>query len=111
MRTHAEKRLKNALDSVHAETPRVQKMKEDLLKPYDRYRTILDLSPSGVMLIDPETNSVVDVNQVAANMFGESKNRIIGSICHKHVCPAEAGKYPVTDPGMTVDSGGRLVAT
>jgi PAS domain S-box-containing protein len=106
---HSERKLKNVLSPVSAEVPRVEELQDGLLKLEEKYRTILDLTPSGVMLIDPLTYSIVDINQTAAGIFGESRDRMIGSVCRKYLCPADMGKCPVTDLGMTIDKAERVL--
>ncbi|MBI5020401.1 MAG: PAS domain S-box protein [Ignavibacteriales bacterium] len=72
-------------------------------------RTILDSISTGVMIIDPEKHIITDVNSAAMSMIGESKEKIIGSHCHKFVCPAEYGKCPITDLGQTIDNSDRIL--
>jgi signal transduction histidine kinase len=41
-------------------------------------------------------------------MAGAPKEQIVGSVCHKYVCPAEKGRCPITDLGQTVDNAERV---
>ncbi|OPY75523.1 MAG: Cyclic di-GMP phosphodiesterase Gmr [Syntrophorhabdus sp. PtaU1.Bin058] len=74
-----------------------------------RLRTIFESIRSGILLVDAERHVIVDVNTVAAKMIGLSRREIVGTICHKHVCPAEAGGCPITDLGQTVDNSERVL--
>lgn len=74
-----------------------------------RLRTIFESIQSGILLVDAERHMVVDVNTVAAKMIGLPRREIVGTICHKHVCPAEAGRCPITDLGQTVDNSERVL--
>jgi PAS domain S-box-containing protein len=74
-----------------------------------RLRTILDSLQSGILIIDYETHTIVDANPVAVRLIGKPRNKIVGSICHCHVCPAEKGKCPITDLGQTVDNSERVL--
>ncbi len=74
-------------------------------------RTIQDCMHAGLLIIDPETHTIVDANRLAARMFGKPKEEIIGRVCHKFVCPAAAGRCPITDLGKTVDNSERELLT
>jgi PAS domain S-box-containing protein len=74
-----------------------------------RLRIILESMQAGIVIIDPETHTIVDVNQIAAELIGNPKEKIIGSICHSYICPADKGKCPVTDLGNTIDNSERIL--
>ena len=59
---------------------------------------------AGIIIIDPETHTIVDANPVAAQMVGVPKEELVGKVCHKYVCPAEEGQCPITDLKQTVDN-------
>lgn len=67
----------------------------------------MDSLLAGVVIIDLETHTIIDVNATAANMIGSSKEQIIGNVCHKYICPAEGGRCPISDLGMTIDRSER----
>ncbi|HPO15782.1 MAG TPA: response regulator [Candidatus Hydrogenedentes bacterium] len=73
--------------------------------------TILEALPTGVMIIDAETRTIMDVNPAMAHMAGESKEHIIGQICHRFVCPADVRKCPICDLGQVVDRSERIMLT
>ncbi len=72
-------------------------------------RAIFDSVPSGIIIVDPERHVIIDVNPAAARMFGNERKHIIGSVCHKFICPAEIGQCPITDLGKTVDNAERVL--
>ena len=51
------------------------------------FGVILNAVDSAVVIVDKETHQVVDVNMAAVEMFGVPKERIVGMLCHKFVCP------------------------
>ncbi|AKB85370.1 ATP-binding protein [Methanococcoides methylutens] len=65
--------------------------------------TVLDSIISGVVVIDNEDHVIVDINETAASMIGLPKDAIIGNVCHKFICPAEAGYCPVSHPDKVMD--------
>ena len=84
------------------------KRAEEALRESEVYlRTIFQNSPVGMLIIDSQTHKIADVNPAAVKMIGVEKENVIGSICHRFVCPAEIGKCPVSDLGQTVDNSER----
>ena len=75
----------------------------------ERSKILLDSIPVGVVVIDAETHVIVDVNPSAAEMLGATQERIVGSVCHNYICPAEQGRCPMTDLGQTVDNSERVL--
>ena len=77
----------------------------------ERLQKILNTTPIGIFLIDPETHTILDANDSTVAMVGTSKEKIIGEVCHKFICPAEKGSCPVTDLHQTVDRSERVLLT
>jgi len=84
-----------------------KQMEKALLASEERLKTILNFLQIGVVIIDAKTHIISDVNIAAIKMIGDSKDKIIGSICHKYICPAEKGQCPVSDLEQCVDNSER----
>lgn len=85
-----------------------RKMAEKMLRESENHlRNILDSIHSGVMLIDEETHVIEDVNKMAMDIIGLPKEKIVGSRCHRHICPAEENSCPITDLGQNIDHSER----
>ena len=74
-------------------------------------KALFDAVHTGILVIDPATHRIIDVNPSAARMIGLSRDQIVGSVCHRFVCPAEAGRCPVTDLGQAVHQSERILCT
>jgi PAS domain S-box-containing protein len=72
---------------------------------------LFDGVETGLFIIDPETHRLLDANSVAVEMVGVPREKLVGSVCHKFICPAEAGRCPVTDLGQNVDNSERILLT
>ena len=72
-------------------------------------KAIFDSVPSGIVIIDPERHTIIDINPAAANMIGSERKHIIGSVCHRYICPAETGRCPITDLGEKIDKAERVL--
>ena len=76
-----------------------------------RLQIIFDSVQTGIVIIDPETRRIVDVNPVALEMIGAPRDEVVGAECHKFICPAERGRCPVCDLGQSVDNSERILLT
>jgi len=102
---------KQFLVSVVRDSTR-RKMAEQNMSQYEEhFRTIIHALQFGITIIDAKSHKILDANKKALEMFGVDNNQIYGEVCHKHICPAEWGKCPVTDLGQTIDSSERLLLT
>lgn len=77
----------------------------------ERVLTIIHSMQFGIIIIDSETHTILEANQKALEMVGAGNESILGSVCHRFICPAELGRCPVSDLGQTVDSSERVLLT
>ena len=85
---------------------------EEALRGSERgLRTIFESIQAGVLIIDPETHLIVDLNPAALKLIGAPKEKIVDSMCHMYVCPAEVGKCPITDLKQNVEDAERILLT
>ena len=82
---------------------------EELQKSEERLKTILKSIHAGIVIVDKETHVIVDANPIAIEMIGAPKEHVIGSVCHKYICPAEKRRCPITDLGQNVDNSERVL--
>ena len=75
----------------------------------DFFRDIFDAVETGLIIIDPDTHSILDANAAALAMIGDDKRQVVGSVCHKYICPADKGHCPITDLHQTVDRSERTL--
>ncbi|PKL67839.1 MAG: hypothetical protein CVV28_03695 [Methanobacteriales archaeon HGW-Methanobacteriales-1] len=87
-----------------------RKKMEETLKHSEKYqRTIFSSVHTGIIVVDEKTHEILDVNQVAADLIGVSKEKIMGNICHRYICPADEGKCPISDLDQVVDNSERVL--
>jgi len=72
-------------------------------------KTVFNSVQIGLLIIDPETHLIFDVNPKVAELIGLERSKIIGSVCNLFICPAEAGKCPITDLGQNIDNSERIL--
>lgn len=86
-----------------------KKTEESLIEAETRLTAILNTMMAGVMIIDPETHRIVDVNHMAATIIGDPPEKIIGSVCHRYVCTSARGQCPLTDLNQVIDNSDRIL--
>ncbi|MFC2155056.1 PAS domain S-box protein [Acidobacteriota bacterium] len=75
----------------------------------ERLRTILNSLQVGIIIIDKETRTITDTNPAVAVMIGAPEEEIIGSVCHRFVCPAEKESCPIIDLGQEINNSERVL--
>jgi len=86
-----------------------KRIENELKDSEDYLKTIFNSVQTGLMIIDPEAHTIVDVNPAAVNLIGADRDTIVGKICHRFICPAEEGNCPITDLGQDVDNKERIL--
>ena len=86
-----------------------KRAEESLRTSEDYLKTIFNYMQTGMVIIDQEDHTIIDVNPTAANMIGADIMSIVGSECHNYICPAERNKCPITDLGKSVDNAERFL--
>ncbi len=86
-----------------------KKAQEKIAAEEKKMSTIMNSVQAGIVLIDEETHTFVDVNPKAAEMFGTSKENIIGKKCHNFICPVNGGVCAITDLKQQVHNAEREI--
>ena len=95
--------------SIERDTTDRHRSEERLQERENYLKTIFNSVQTGLLIIDPETHLICDVNPKGAELIGIDRSKIIGSVCHQFVCPAEAEKCPITDLGQKIDNSERIL--
>jgi PAS domain S-box-containing protein len=88
-----------------------KKTEMDLAYKKDYLDLIFSSVKAGILVIDAKSHVIVDANPAALEMIGADVENIIGKVCHNFICPAEAGKCPITDLGQCIDNSERTLIT
>ena len=101
-------RIIGAVETLEDVTERMN-AENALRESEERTRTILNTAQAGIILVDAETHAIIDANSKALELIGLPRESVIGSVCHRFICPADEGKCPVTDSGQQVDTSERVL--
>lgn len=85
------------------------KNEKKLQESEEWFRAIHDEQQNGIVIIDPDTHMIINANPSALEMIGATKEQVVGRVCHTFICPAEKGKCPVTDLGLTVNRAEKIL--
>jgi PAS domain S-box-containing protein len=75
----------------------------------ERFHSIFEGQMTGILLIDAGSHTILDANEKAVSMIGLPKNQVTGKICHRFICPSEAGTCPFADGSKTSDQSERIL--
>ena len=84
-----------------------EQSKKDAPNEINQLMKIFNSVMTGIVVIDPETMKIIDINDTGALMIGSPKNEIMGQICHSFICPAEIDKCPMKKPCARIEQSER----
>ncbi len=83
---------------------------EKIAAEQKKLSTIMNSVQASIVLIDEETHTFIDINPKAAEMFGTSKENIIGKKCHHYICPVDGGICAITDLKQQIHNAERVIS-
>ena len=98
------------LASYSCEALRAVRATEELRESESRFRKILDTIPTGIIIVEVDTQQIVYINPTAAGMIGTDPQTIIGKVCHEVICPSQVGHCPMAS-GKEMDQSERTLVT
>jgi PAS domain S-box-containing protein len=98
-----------AFEGVVTDITERKKEQTVLEEEKERLRTIVESADTGIILVDAETHVIADANPRALEMIGSPREKVIGAVCHRFICPTEAGRCPVTDLQERVDESEEVI--
>jgi PAS domain S-box-containing protein len=88
----------------------LRKKTETELKDSEAFQAaLLENISVGVIIIDPVTRIIENVNNFASILIGAEKDAIIGRRCHTYICPAMENCCPICDMNQAVDNSVRIL--
>lgn len=96
---------------VYSDITDRKKHEQELLDAEKRLDTILNSAQAGILLIDPQTHTIVYANQSVVELTGFARNSLLGQRCQHFICPASEGRCPITDDLQDLDNSERTILT
>ena len=69
----------------------------------------MDVLGFGVVIIDANTHEIAYVNDEISSISELPAEDVTGKVCHSLLCPAQAGRCPISDLGQSVDNSERIL--
>jgi PAS domain S-box-containing protein len=88
-----------------------KRAEEAVRESRERLENIFNSVQAGILIVDRESHVIIDANLAAVKLLGISKDKLIGHVCHKYICPDEEGQCPITDKDCYEDTSERVVVT
>ena len=89
----------------------VSSQQREIERSEKKFRSIWEHIQAGIIVVDADSHEIIAVNPEGERLTGYAEKEMIGHSCHAFVCPAEAGKCPISDMGMIIDRSDRLLLT
>lgn len=89
---------------THTDITDRKKAETELIKAHERLEMLLHSLPLGIVVIDKETDCVIDANPKASMMIGAPIDKLIRRSSHEFFVPNEEEKNPVDDLVNHIDS-------
>lgn len=96
---------------IATDITRMKELEHELTQSRDYLNQIFSSVREGIVIIDAQTHTILDINPAAIRMIGAQMNEILHKSCHQFMCPAEVGKCPITDLHQMVDNTERVLLT
>jgi len=106
-----DREIGSILASHGSETLRAVQSSEAVRESEERQRIILDSLRIGIMVIDPDNQTVVEANPEASKLIGLQKEQLIGSKCHDFNCCGAVSSCPFIEHHEKIDSQETLLRT
>jgi len=79
-----------------------KRAKEELLRSKQLLQNVFESIAFGIIIVDRE-KTVKDINPAALELIQQCREDVVGSTCHRYICPENVGSCPVLDKGDLLD--------
>ena len=77
----------------------------------ERLRKILDSVPAGIVIVDEESQKILDANAFAASLLGRPKEDIVGRPCRELICNKSQGSCPALSRRQAISNAEQMIVT
>ncbi len=95
--------------SVTRDITERRQAQEKLRESRELLAVVFDHVQAGIVLVDPETHTIVRANPMAARMCGVAPEAMAGSLCHRYFCPDASGHCSMTAGRSRIDRVERIL--
>ena len=88
-----------------------QRTEEALRTSEESLREILENVLTAIVIVDPSTRRILDINNIAAEIIGAPRDKVIGHEFDRFIYPADNEENPVKDLGQKINNSENLILT
>ena len=99
------------LEHIQASKAEILAKSKEAQRNEEFLNQLINSIAAGVLLIDPQTREIVDINDFALGLVGRTKDEVVGRICHKLTCPSAVNNCPILDLHQSRDMSRRKLLT
>ncbi|PKL70997.1 MAG: hypothetical protein CVV29_12935, partial [Methanobacteriales archaeon HGW-Methanobacteriales-2] len=88
-----------------------RKAEEELIGSETYLKTIFNSVQTALVIIEPETHRIFDLNPAAERLVGIGREELIGKPCQQGICPVKEGRCPITDLKLWFENTEQLIIT
>lgn len=98
-------------ENSKTEAQKYLELEKQFLESNERLESLLNSMPTGIVIIDYQTQEILDINPHGLSTFGCPPERLIGQKCTDYICPAEEGNCPIIHQKQNLDHSEREIIT
>ncbi len=88
-----------------------RKAEEELTGSETYLKTIFNSVQTALVIIEPDTHRIFDLNPAAERLIGAGRGELIGKPCQQGFCPVKEGRCPVTDLNLRFENTEQILIT
>ena len=99
------------LERIESSKAEIMAKSRDAQRNEEFLNQLVNSIAAGILLIDPNTREIVDINDFALRLVGRTKEEVVGKVCHKLTCPSAVNNCPILDLHQSRDMSRRKLLT
>lgn len=105
------RRVKQRTESLEETIKSKEKIASQLVENEMYLKTMQDSMQVGLILIDPLSYEIADINNFGLELVGTCRDNVVGKKCFSFICPSQHGACPINDLHQTLDKSERKLIT
>ena len=99
-----EKEVAARTSEIRRQNEKLQKAVAQIQENEEHLKILMDSIHAGVVMVDAETNRIVDVNHYAAELIGRPVESLKGNPCQEYICSNQEKSLPEIASGKSLDN-------
>ncbi|MCK9581377.1 MAG: PAS domain S-box protein [Methanoregula sp.] len=88
-----------------------RRAQEELISSETYLKTIFNSVQTALVIIEPDTHRIFDLNPAAEKLIGAGREKLVGSSCQNGICQVNENRCPITDFHKNFENTEQLIIT